>query len=211
MGCIWAQPPAALPLSPQRSAGRGLGRGAARQVVRALAALLLSPALSSTLGGGEGAWGAPFFMFAGINGLTQIFEVRSVRPQNFPMADPNTPVPPAPEPPKPADAAAKKQTVRISLPPKPAGGPSIKIPAAAAAPAAAPVATTTAVPAAAAPAAPPKPAVAAAPATPARPAPAPARPAAPAVSGVDVGLAFATVALAIGTIVSLLFLVPTAS
>jgi hypothetical protein len=51
------------------------------------------------------------------------------------MADnpPNVPggVPPAPVPPKPAEAAKvqpKKETVRISLPPKPTASPTIKLP-----------------------------------------------------------------------------------
>jgi hypothetical protein len=49
--------------------------------------------------------------------------------ENTPPVNP----PAAAEPPKPAEASAqKKQTVRISLPPKPAGGPSIRVPAAAA-------------------------------------------------------------------------------
>ncbi|MBL9175851.1 MAG: hypothetical protein JNL10_20070 [Verrucomicrobiales bacterium] len=138
------------------------------------------------------------------------------------MADPTTPgaPAPAPEPPKAADAAQKKQTVRISLPPKPAAGPSIKIPApaaapaaaqAAAAPAAAPAATTPPAPAAAPAAAKP-----AAPAPAVKPAAAPApvaaaRPAAVTVSPLEIGLAFATVVVGICIIVRLLFLVPAAS
>lgn len=129
-----------------------------------------------------------------------------------------------PETAKPADAAQKKQTVRISLPPKPAGGPSIRLPAAGAAPA--PVAAATAAPAA--PAAP----AAARPAPPAPPTSAPAmgmsggaaKPAAPAaaaaaapaakavaaparasVSGLDIGLALATVLCSLAT-AAILFL-----
>jgi len=59
------------------------------------------------------------------------------------MSETTPPVTPpaAAEPPKPAEASAqKKQTVRISLPPKPAGGPSIRVPAAAAPAAPAPAA-----------------------------------------------------------------------
>ena len=54
------------------------------------------------------------------------------------MSETTPPVnpPAAAEPQIPAEASAqKKQTVRISLPPKPAGGPSIRVPSAAAAPA----------------------------------------------------------------------------
>ena len=130
------------------------------------------------------------------------------------MSEPTSPTPPSPETaaeaPKPADSAQKKQTVRISLPPKPAGGPSIKIPA----PAAAPVGSAqTAAPAIAAPAA--APALKAAPAPAA--APAPNRPAAPtaprpaAVSMLDVGLAFATVLVVIAGIVVVLMIVPKGS
>lgn len=135
------------------------------------------------------------------------------------MADPTNPAAPAPapapapEPPKASDAAQKKQTVRISLPPKPAAGPSIKIPApgAPAAPAVAPVAQAAAAPAAPAAARPP-----AAPAPAAKPvAAAPVAPARPTVvTGVgplEIGLAFATVAVGVGIIVRLLFLVPAAS
>lgn len=136
------------------------------------------------------------------------------------MSD-ETPVPPAPgggEPPTPADAAQKKQTVRISLPPRSAAGGSvtqkIKLPTPGAAPAARPAAAAPA-PAAAAPA--PAPAAApagssmakapaaapgktaAAPAPAARPAPRP-RAASP-VGGLEVGLAFAVVAVAIGTVI----------
>ena len=131
------------------------------------------------------------------------------------MSETTPPVnpPAAAEPPKPAEASAqKKQTVRISLPPKPAGGPSIRVPAAAApspAPVSAPVApavpTPPAAPTAAAPSAP-----AAAKAAPAAPAAAPvAKPAAPAVrpaaqaasiGGVDVGLAFAAMVLGIAAV-----------
>ena len=55
------------------------------------------------------------------------------------MSETTPPVnpPAAAEPQNPAEASVqKKQTVRISLPPKPAGGPSIRVPSAAAAPAA---------------------------------------------------------------------------
>ena len=101
--------------------------------------------------------------------------------ENTPPVNP----PAAAEPPKPAEASAqKKQTVRISLPPKPAGGPSIRVPAAAA-PAPAPVSAP------AAPAAP-----AAKPAAPAsRPAAKPAS-----ISGLDMGLAFAAMVLGIAAV-----------
>jgi len=116
-----------------------------------------------------------------------------------------------PEPPKPADAAQKKQTVRISLPPKPAGGPSIRLPAAGAtpAPAAAPTAPRPAAPApSSAPvmgisgqAKTPPPSTVSTVSTPA-PKPAPVRSVAPvraSVSGLDVGLAFATVLCSLAT------------
>ncbi len=122
----------------------------------------------------------------------------------------NTPVPPTPPPQPGADAVQKKQTVRISLPPKPAGGPSIRIPTAApAAPAAsAPAAAPSAPAAPAAPAAIAKAATPAAPAAkPAAPAPAPAARPAPRpasggskVSGLDVGLAFASALLGIAAV-----------
>ncbi len=122
----------------------------------------------------------------------------------------NTPVPPTPPPQPGADAVQKKQTVRISLPPKPAGGPSIRIPTAApAAPAASAPAAAPSAPAA--PAAPATVAKAAAPAAPAAkptaPAPAPAARPAPRpasggskVSGLDVGLAFASALLGIAAV-----------
>lgn len=125
----------------------------------------------------------------------------------------STPVPPAPAPgggeaPKAADAQ-KKQTVRISLPPKPSAGPAIKIPAAGAPAAkqtmaipAPPPATPGSAPAAAAAPAAPKAAPAAPPPAPAKPA-APARPAAPAVSGIDLGLAIAAVVVGIAAVVRL--------
>ena len=106
------------------------------------------------------------------------------------MSETTPPVnpPAAAEPPKPAEASAqKKQTVRISLPPKPAGGPSIRVPAAAA-PAPAPVA---------APAAPAVPAPAASVAASHAPAPA-AKPAS--ISGLDMGLAFAAMVLGIAAV-----------
>lgn len=102
----------------------------------------------------------------------------------------------------------KKQTVRISLPPKPAGGPSIKIPSPSApvgsAQTAAPAAPAAAAPVAAAPAKP---------AAPAAPAAAPARPApvtqavrqTATISMLDVGLAFATVVVVI-TVAVMIFL-----
>ena len=145
------------------------------------------------------------------------------------MADNPTP-PPAPQPP-PGGTPSKKQTVRISLPPKPtatiklptlpAGGPA---PAAAPAPAAsapaAPAAHAAPPPTAARPAppappsgapgtrvasAPPKSAPAAAASTPA------ARPVAPAaaprrVSGLDLGLAIAAAVVGLGAVGSLLML-----
>ena len=122
----------------------------------------------------------------------------------------NTPVPPTPPPQPGADAVQKKQTVRISLPPKPAGGPSIRIPTAApAAPAASAPAAAPSAPAA--PAAPATVAKAAAPAAPAAkptaPMPAPAARPAPRpasggskVSGLDVGLAFASALLGIAAV-----------
>ena len=132
------------------------------------------------------------------------------------MSETTPPVnpPAAAEPQIPAEASAqKKQTVRISLPPKPAGGPSIRVPSAAAAPA--PVsAAPAAAPAAPAPAAsvaaasmsshaakaPAAAPVAAAPvAKPAAPASRPAaKPAS--ISGLDMGLAFAAMALGIAAV-----------
>lgn len=132
------------------------------------------------------------------------------------MSETTPPVnpPAAAEPQNPAEASAqKKQTVRISLPPKPAGGPSIRVPSAAAAPA--PV--SAAAPAAPAPAASVAAASmsshatkAAAPAAPVAAAAAPvAKPAAPAnrpaakpasISGLDMGLAFAAMALGIAAV-----------
>jgi hypothetical protein len=128
------------------------------------------------------------------------------------MSENTPPVPPSatPEPPKAAEASQKKQTVRISLPPKPTGGPSIRVPSAAApaAPAAAPAASAPAPSAssapaapvaAAAPAKPAAPAVSAAPKSPAAPAkPAAVRPAA--IAGLDIGLAFATALLGLAAV-----------
>lgn len=131
------------------------------------------------------------------------------------MSENNPPVPPspAPEPPKAAEASQKKQTVRISLPPKPAGGPSIRVPAATAAPApaaaaAAPAAAApAAAPAAPAAAAPAKPAVPAAPAAPkaaaAKPAASAARPAS--IGGLDVGLALAAAVLGLAAVAAQFF------
>lgn len=69
----------------------------------------------------------PCHSFASINGLTPGRHfLASFHTSTSSMADPNSPgvhLAPAPEPPKAADAAQKKQTVRISLPPKPAAGP----------------------------------------------------------------------------------------
>jgi hypothetical protein len=123
------------------------------------------------------------------------------------MSETTPPVnpPAAAEPQNPAEASAqKKQTVRISLPPKPAGGPSIRVPVAAA-PAPAPV-SAPASPAVPAPAATVAAAPAAKPAAPAAPAVKPAapvsRPAAkPAsISGLDMGLAFAAMVLGIAAV-----------
>ena len=123
------------------------------------------------------------------------------------MSETTPPVnpPAAAEPQNPAEASAqKKQTVRISLPPKPAGGPSIRVPVAAA-PAPAPV-SSPASPAVPAPAATVAAAPAAKPAAPAAPAAKPAapvsRPAAkPAsISGLDMGLAFAAMVLGIAAV-----------
>jgi hypothetical protein len=131
------------------------------------------------------------------------------------MSETTPPVnpPAAAEPQNPAEASAqKKQTVRISLPPKPAGGPSIRVPVAAAsapAPVSAPASPAVPAPAAAvaaAPAASHSAAPAAKPAAPAAPAAKPAapvsRPAAkPAsISGLDMGLAFAAMVLGIAAV-----------
>ncbi|MGA1238823.1 MAG: hypothetical protein ACO34E_18385 [Limisphaerales bacterium] len=125
------------------------------------------------------------------------------------MAETNSNSPEGAVPPKPPEAAKvqpKKETVRITLPPKPTAAPTIKIPAPAiaaatakapAAPAAAPAA---AAPAAAAPAAR---AGGAAPAP--RPAMAP-RPAVAAVSGLDKGLAIAAVVLSVAVVVRLVLI-----
>jgi hypothetical protein len=136
------------------------------------------------------------------------------------MSEPTSPTPPSPETaaeaPKPADSAQKKQTVRISLPPKPAGGPSIKIPAPVAAPtASAQTAMSVAAPVAAAPSVAAAPAAKSAPAPAA--APAPSRPTAPpaarpaAVSMLDVGLAFATVLVGIAIAVMIFIEAPKGS
>ncbi|MFM1943397.1 MAG: hypothetical protein RI897_2379 [Verrucomicrobiota bacterium] len=128
------------------------------------------------------------------------------------MAETNSNSPEGAVPPKPAEAAKvqpKKETVRITLPPKPTAAPTIKIPAPAiaaatakapAAPAAAPAA---AAPAAAAPAAAPAARAGAAPAP--RPAMAP-RPAVAAVSGLDKGLAIAAVVLSVAVVVRLVLI-----
>jgi translation initiation factor IF-2 len=122
------------------------------------------------------------------------------------MAETNSNSPEGAVPPKPPEAAKvqpKKETVRITLPPKPTAAPTIKIPApaiaaaTAKAPAAAPAA---AAPAAAAPAAR---AGGAAPAP--RPAMAP-RPAVAAVSGLDKGLAIAAVVLSVAVVVRLVLI-----
>ncbi|MCP5515785.1 MAG: hypothetical protein H7A45_00840 [Verrucomicrobiales bacterium] len=137
------------------------------------------------------------------------------------MADetPNTPA--GATPPKPAESGKvqpKKETVRISLPPKPTAAPTIKIPrpaapspnvAAAAAPAAAPAQAPAAAPAAASPAAPAR--AAAAPGPVSRPAPAPrvapAAAAAASLSPLDIGLAVAAAVLAIAAVVRVFLLV----
>ena len=156
--------------------------------------------------------------YGGTIPLTPRNSIPNVLREN-PMSETTPPVnpPAAAEPQNPAEASAqKKQTVRISLPPKPAGGPSIRVPSAAATPApvsAAPVAA----PAAPAPAASVAAASmsshatkAAAPAAPVAAAAAPvAKPAAPAnrpaakpasISGLDMGLAFAAMALGIAAV-----------
>ncbi len=120
------------------------------------------------------------------------------------MAETNSNSPEGAVPPKPPEAAKvqpKKETVRITLPPKPTAAPTIKIPAPAiaAATAKAPAAPAAA-PAAAAPAAR---AGGAAPAP--RPAMAP-RPAVAAVSGLDKGLAIAAVVLSVAVVVRLVLI-----
>ncbi len=124
------------------------------------------------------------------------------------MSDINPPIPPAGTPgPAPADAAAKKQTVRISLPPKPSGAPSIKIPTAGApaAPASG-AAKVTQVISAPVPTAAARPTVSTAPVPPRAAAAAPARPQAHAVSGVDIGLAIGTVVAGVLAALRLAFL-----
>jgi hypothetical protein len=142
--------------------------------------------------------------------------------ENVPNPTPGMP-PVPPVPPKKAETGKvqpKKETVRISLPPKPTSAPTIKLPtlpaggppppAAAAAPVAAapagrmPPATAARPPApTAAPGA--RPAAPSAPVAPARPAPAPA-PAAKGVSGLDIGLAIAAAVVGIGAVVSIVLL-----
>jgi len=151
------------------------------------------------------------------------------------MAD-NTPSVPGgsvpPKPPEPSKVQPKKETVRISLPPKPSAAPTIKLPSVptAAAPASAAPTTGTAAPGAhAAPGAPaaPRPATSApasaggasgitrpptstGPAASRPPSPTPApRPLAPAVkrvSGLDVGLAIAAAVIALGAVASVALL-----
>jgi hypothetical protein len=150
--------------------------------------------------------------------------------ENIPNPTPGVP----PVPPKKAETGKvqpKKETVRISLPPKPTSAPTIRLPtlpAAGPSPAAAPAAPVapaltgatpgrmpslpapTAAPGtarAAAPTTPPgaRPAAPAAPAPAARPAPAPA-PAAKGVSGLDIGLAIAAAVVGLGAVVSVFLL-----
>src|SRR5262245_47835930 len=123
------------------------------------------------------------------------------------MADPTPPPSPGGEPPKPADTTAKKQTVRISLPPKPTGGPAIKIPSPSAPVGSAQTAvptppTPTAVPAAPAGPPPPKPGAGAPPPRPV----APIRAAGSRISGLDVGLAIGAVAAGLWSVFRLVTL-----
>jgi hypothetical protein len=133
-----------------------------------------------------------------------------------------------PKPPEPAKVQPKKETVRISLPPKPTSAPTIKLPAApgghapaSAAPAAAaapaapgsPARPATSAPAtagasAAGPASRPPTSTGPAATRPPGAAPAP-RPAAPAVrriSGLDMGLAIAAAVIGLGAVGSVAFL-----
>ena len=122
----------------------------------------------------------------------------------------NTPTPPPdavpPKAPEAAKVQPKKETVRITLPPKPTAAPSIKIPSAPQPPQ---PPTPPAAPAAAAPAsAPAAAAPAAAPAAPKPAAPAPTAPrasapkasSAPAVSGLDKGLAIVAVIVGLAVV-----------
>lgn len=124
---------------------------------------------------------------------------------------------PGPKPAEGGKVQPKKETVRITLPPKPTAAPTIKIPRPSAgakpAPAAKPAAAQAAAPAAAKPAAAKAPASAAAPAAAAAPAKpqrrAPARaaaPAAPALSPLDNGLAIAAAVVAVVAFVRLFLL-----
>jgi hypothetical protein len=173
------------------------------------------------------------------SGLTPRAPKSSLAPTNRAMADNNpTPPPPAPGglPPKPGEAAKvqpKKETVRISLPPKPSATATIKLPSipAGGAPAAGPAAVVTATasapltPAPSVAPPPPRPPTSSATPAPAAPrpptstgAPAPrppvpgaSRPPAPAVvvkkiSGLDVGLAVAAAVIALGAVGSVLYL-----
>lgn len=135
------------------------------------------------------------------------------------------------KPPEAAKVQPKKETVRISLPPKPSSSPTIKLPTMPAGGPAAPSAPPSSIGVAAAPAAvrPPTAAGASAPpatsATVSRPPtntgvpaarppgatpPAPARPPAPAsarrVSGLDVGLGIAAAVIGLGAVISLVLL-----
>ena len=157
--------------------------------------------------------------------------------------DPNSPgagapPPPGGVPPRPGDAAKiqpKKETVRISLPPKPSATATIKLPSipggpAPAAPGSPPLAPAPSKPMSPAPSAapaPPRPPTSGAPAAPsvARPptstgSPAPRPPGAPGprppahspvpaarkVSGLDVGLAIAAAVIGLGAVASVLLL-----
>jgi len=151
------------------------------------------------------------------------------------MAETNPNVPGGAVPPKPGEAAKvqpKKETVRISLPPKPASSPTIKLPTLpGGAPASSPGGATVSGPAPSAagapPPPPPRPPTAAAPAPAARPptstgsavsrpgplpsSPGPALRQAPAVtvrkaSKLDVGLGIAAAVIGLGAVVSLALL-----
>jgi hypothetical protein len=150
------------------------------------------------------------------------------------MAD-NTPSVPGgsvpPKPPEPSKVQPKKETVRISLPPKPSAAPTIKLPSVPTAAAPASAAPTTGTAASGAPAAlgapaAPRPATSApasggasgitrpptstGPAASRPPSPTPApRPQAPAVkrvSGLDVGLAIAAAVVALAAVASVALL-----
>jgi len=148
---------------------------------------------------------------------------------NIPNPTPGAPVPPAP--PKKTETGKvqpKKETVRISLPPKPTSAPTIKLPtlpaggppphsamhaapasgaAGVAAPAARPPGTSIGRPPSSASAAarPAPAAAAAAPAAP-RPAAAPAPVVKPAISGLDLGLSIAAAVVGLGAVVSMVLL-----